>query len=46
MSFWSRFREPSPDDYDSYEEYEDALDSYERAESLAIDEYEEAFHAR
>lgn len=44
MCFWSRFREPSPEDYDTEEEYAEALDAYERAESQAIDEAEEAYY--
>lgn len=46
MSFWSKFRAPSPEDYDTHEEYEETLDAYERAEDQALDEAEEAYHER
>ena len=44
MSFWTRFREPSPDDYETDEAYADALEAYERAESQALDEADDARH--
>lgn len=37
MSFWSRFREPQPCDYDTEEEYQEALEAYEYAEYWAIE---------
>lgn len=37
MSFWNEFREPSPEDYDTEEEYNEDLDAYEREESYALD---------
>lgn len=46
MSFWSRFREPRPEDYSSEEEYMDALEAYEYAEDLALDESEDRRHER
>lgn len=35
-----KYREPSPEDYDSNEEYQDAMDAYDAAESL----YEERYY--
>ena len=29
-----KYREPSPEDYDSFKEYQDAMDAYDAAESL------------
>ena len=37
MSFWSRYRRPQPDDYESDEEYQEALDAYETAEYWALE---------
>lgn len=34
-----RYREPSPDDYSSEEEYQAALDAYDDAEDQYVDEY-------
>ena len=39
-----KYRVPSPGDYDSDEEYQDALAAYEYAESQYIDEYIEMHH--
>ena len=46
MSFWTRFREPQPSDYDTEEEYEDALAAYESAESDAIESAREEYYER
>lgn len=46
MSFWSRFRRPDPSDYDTEEEYMEALEAYEYAEDLALDESEDRRHER
>ena len=37
MSFWTRFREPKRSDYDTEEEYQEALKAYEYAEYWAIE---------
>lgn len=37
MSFWTRFKRPDPVDYDSDEEYQEALEAYEYAEFFAIE---------
>lgn len=37
MSFWTRFKRPEPQDYDSDEEYQEALEAYEYAEYWAIE---------
>ena len=29
-----KYREPSPEDFDSFKEYQDAMDAYDAAESL------------
>ena len=44
MSFWSRFRRPDPSDYDTEEEYMDALEVYERAEDQALEESKERYY--
>lgn len=38
MSFWTRFRPPVLDDYDSEEEYDEALRRYEYEEYFHIEE--------
>jgi len=37
MSFWTNFRRPVPADYDSDEEYQEALAAYEYAEYFATE---------
>lgn len=37
MSFWTRFSRPRPDQYDTEEEYQEALEAYEYAEYFAIE---------
>ena len=39
-----KYREPSPEDYDSDEEYQDALDAYDAAESLYEDKCMERYY--
>lgn len=39
-----RYRMPSPEDYDSDEEYQDALDAYDAAESFYVDECMERYY--
>ena len=39
-----RYRMPSPEDYDSDEEYQDALDAYDAAESFYVDESIERYY--
>lgn len=43
MSFWSRNSRPRPEDYNSDEEYENALAAYEDAEYWAIEEAEQDY---
>lgn len=43
MSFWTRVREPRMDDYETEEEYMDAMDAYESAEADAIEDAREAY---
>lgn len=44
MSFWTRFSRPAPADYDSDEEYQEAMDAYERAEDQALEEAKERYY--
>ena len=37
----NKFRKPLPEEYDSEEDYQEALSMYERAESDYIDDYVE-----
>ena len=39
-----KYREPSPEDYDSDEEYQDAIDVYDAAESLYEDKCIERYY--
>ena len=39
-----KYREPSPEDYDSDEEYQDAMDAYNAAESLYEDKCIERYY--
>lgn len=41
MSFWSRFHRPDRSSYETEEEYEEALESYENAEYWALEAAEE-----
>ena len=43
MSFWTRVREPRRGDYETEEEYMDAVDFYESAEADAIEDAREAY---
>ena len=44
MSFWTRYQEPILDDFSCEEDYEDALDAYDHAESLAELQAEERYY--
>jgi len=41
MSFWSRFRRPDRSDYETEEEYEEAVKAYDDAEYWALEAYED-----
>lgn len=44
MSFWTRFKRPRPEDYDTDEEYQMALSYYEDAESDALEAAREQYY--
>ena len=44
MSFWTRYKPPRPEDYDTDEEYEAAQEAYDDAESRALDEAKERYY--
>ena len=44
MSFWTRFRPPKPEDYDTDEEFQEAQDAYDDAEYWALEEARERYY--
>lgn len=44
MSFWTEYKEPRIEDYDTEEEYESAQDAYDRAEFWALEQAKEDYY--